>query len=117
MKKVKAERKKSQGPLIVLISEHKSPTLSLKEPKMDETKPSKLSISSSKNKMKKPISRSNSSENFKYEAYHIVLGKPEAEQPGDLFKQIKFFMIVGRVLGVFPFSGIFKTSYTQLYFQ
>ncbi len=54
---------------------------------------------------------------FKYEAFHVVLDNPSAmEQADDLFKSLKVFLIVGRVLGVIPFSGVFKKSYTQLYY-
>lgn len=54
---------------------------------------------------------------FKYDAFHIVLGRPGMEQPAeDLFKSLKAFLIIGRFLGIIPYSGVFSKSYTHLYF-
>lgn len=54
---------------------------------------------------------------FKYEAFHVVLeNQSPMEEVDDLFKSLKSFLIVGRILGVIPYSGVFKKSYTQLYY-
>lgn len=54
---------------------------------------------------------------LQYEAFHAVLKNPSTmEQVDDLFKNLKFFLIVGRILGVIPYSGVFKKSYKQLYY-
>ncbi|ODM89736.1 Gustatory receptor for sugar taste 64a [Orchesella cincta] len=73
-----------------------------------------MEFSSAYKKSKDKISKSCAT--FKYEAFHVILGKPETEQPDDLFKSLKFFLIVGRIIGVIPYSGVFKKSYAQLHF-
>jgi len=78
------------------------------------SKRKEMEFSSAFKKSKDKISKSCTT--FKYEAFHVILGKPEMEQPDDLFKRIKFFLIVGRIIGVIPYSGVFKKSYTQLHF-
>lgn len=54
---------------------------------------------------------------LKFDAFQAVLKKSEEESPNDLFKSIRGVLIVGRMLGVIPLSGVFKHSFTQLSFK
>ncbi|CAL8093430.1 unnamed protein product [Orchesella dallaii] len=75
---------------------------------------SEMEFSTTLKKSKDKISKSCAT--FKYEAFHVILGKPEMEEPDDLFKSLKFFLVVGRIIGVIPYSGVFKKFHTQLHF-
>lgn len=52
-----------------------------------------------------------------FDAFQVVLKKSQEEPSNDLFKSIRGVLIVGRILGVIPLSGVFKHSFTQLSFK
>lgn len=45
--------------------------------------------------------------------------KDNAEHDLDLYKHLKFIFVLGRILGIIPYSSVFKqpSSYKNLYFQ
>ncbi|CAL8093433.1 unnamed protein product [Orchesella dallaii] len=66
---------------------------------------------------RKSLSTGKDGNTLGFEAFTTVLKKSEDDPSVDLFKHIREVLIVGRILGVLPISGVFKHSYSHLIFK
>lgn len=55
--------------------------------------------------------------NTQYVEVQTSIRKSEEGDSNDLFKSVRGVLVVGRVLGVIPLSGVFQHSYTKLSFR
>lgn len=66
---------------------------------------------------RRTFSISKEDNDLNFDAFQVVARKSQEEQCNDLFKPIREVLIVGRILGVIPLSGVFKHSFKNLTFR